>query len=527
MALVSFTALVYALPVLAVYYVASYFIARRRLQRFAKAHGATLPKHVTTKLPFGIDFVWRLIDTSRKGGDVLDDVIGANYEENGTTFSMPGFFGPAELFTVDPANIQAILATKFNDFDLGERRIKQFRPLLGHNIFTADGPFWEHSRALFRPQFSRDQINDLEKTELAMKALLKALPLVGDEAAGAVTVDIMPLLFRFTLDTATGFLFGESVESQMAAATGRTATTSAATAMAADQYGSDMSFASAFHEAQMWITTRVRLQGLYWLAPSATGRKASDYMRKYVDHYVRMALGSAKPATEKYSLLDTLVEQTRDKDELRDQILGLLIAGRDTTATLLAWVLLLLAQHPAVFAKLRAAVLADFGEFTEDADNIEFASLKSSQYLQFVMRETLRVYNAVPLNNRVAVRDTVLPRGGGPDGQSPIVVPAGQTVSFVPYLLHRRDDVWADALEFRPERWEGVRLDWNYIPFSGGPRICLGQQFALTEAGYLLVRLLQRFKSMEWVGPPGKPRKDIHFTMAPRDGVPVRMVYAD
>ncbi|GKT55949.1 cytochrome P450 [Colletotrichum tofieldiae] len=528
MALLSSTGLLYALPALVIYYIASSYLAHRRLQRFAKANDATFPKYVPTKLPLGVDFVWRAISTARNGGDILDDVIGPNYAANGTTFSMPGFFGPAEVYTIDPANIQAVLANKFKDFDLGERRIKQFKPLLGNSIFTADGAFWEHSRALFRPQFSRDQINDLEKTEAAVQALFKALPLVGAERGGAVTVDIMPMLFRFTLDTATGFLFGESVESQMAAATGVSSTTSAATAMAADQSGNDMTFAEAFHEAQAWITTRVRLQGLYWLAPEGTGKKASDYLRRYTDHYVRMALSSAKPTAkeEGYSLLDTLAEQTRDEDELRDQILGLLLAGRDTTATLLSWVLLLLAQHPAVFERLRADVVQDFGEYSDSPSNIDFGTLKSSKYLQFVLRETLRVYNVVPLNIRVAARDTVLPRGGGANGLLPVVVRKGQTVNFSPYLLHRRADVWEAALEFKPERWEGVRLDWNYVPFSGGPRICLGQQFALTEAGYLLVRLLQRFKSMEWLGPQGKPRKDIHFTMAPRDGVNVRLQYA-
>ncbi|KAF3801268.1 Cytochrome P450 52A5 [Colletotrichum gloeosporioides] len=531
MALLSSTALAYAIPFTLIYYALSRYFAHRRLLRFAKAHNATFPKHIPSRLPFGIQYVWRTITTARRGGDILDDIVEKSYAANGATFTQPGFFGPREVYTVDPLNIQALLATKFQDFDLGERRIAQFSPLLGRSIFTADGPFWEHSRALFRPQFSRENINDLAKTEDAVKALFAALPMVGKPGDGSVTVDIMPLLFRFTLDTATGFLFGESVDSQTAAATGRVASTSAAAAMAADLQRTggkeDMTFAEAFHEAQMWITMRVRLQGLYWLAPSGTGKRAAGYMRRYVDHYVKLALSAAKPSREKYSLLDTLAEATRDENELRDQILGILLAGRDTTATLLSWVLLLLAQHPAVFEKLRGEILKEFGEYSEDAEGIDFGALKGAQYLQFVLRETLRVYNAVPLNLRIAARDTVLPRGGGPDGMQPVVVRKGQTVNFSPYVLHRRADVWAEPLAFRPERWEGTRLDWNYVPFSGGPRICLGQQFALTEAGFLIVRLLQRFKAMEWVGPVGKPRKDIHFTMAPKDGVPVRLVYAD
>ncbi|KXH62722.1 cytochrome P450 [Colletotrichum nymphaeae SA-01] len=529
MALLSLPVVLFALPAFVIYYVVSTLLARRRILLFAKSNGATFPKHFSSKLPFGIDNVWRAVKVVRSGGDILDDVIAQKFKKCGDTFTTTGLFGPAEVNTIDPVNIQAILATKFRDFELGPRRIAQFKPLEGNNIFTHDGPLWEHSRSLFRSQFSRENINDLEGTERAVQALFLALPFVGQKTDdGALFVDIMPLIFRFTLDTATGFLFGETVDSQTAAALGKMSTsTSAVTAMAADQAGSDMSFASAFHEAQMYIALRARLQGLYFLAPSSVGTKSIDYIRRYVDHYVQLALKRAKPSTDKFILLDTLVEKTRDRGELRDQILGILLAGRDTTASLLSWVLLMLARHPAVFEKLRGEVVADFGEYSEKPEGIDFATLKSSQYLQFVMRETLRVYNVAPLNSRYAVRDTVLPRGGGADGLSPIVIKKGQTVTFVPYLLHRRSDIWADAMEFKPERWEGVRLDWNYIPFSGGPRICLGQQFALTEAAYFLVRLIQRFKSMEWIGSPGEPRKDIHFTMVPRDGVSVKLQYAE
>jgi cytochrome P450 len=89
--------------------------------------------------------------------------------------------------------------------------------------------------------------------------------------------------------------------------------------------------------------------------------------------------------------------------------------------------------------------------------------------------------------------------------------------------LQRRVDVWGhDAAEFRPERWEGRKMDWNYIPFSGGSRVCLGQQYALTEAGYVVVRMLQTFDAVEWCGRPGPPRKAFSVTMTPKDGVVVK-----
>jgi len=112
----------------------------------------------------------------------------------------------------------------------------------------------------------------------------------------------------------------------------------------------------------------------------------------------------------------------------------------------------------------------------------------------------MRVYPSVFLNARWAVRDTVLPRGGGPDGQSPCFVPKGQKVLIGINANQRRVDIWGlDADVFRPERWadENLRPGLAYTPFSTGPRICLGQQVALTTAGYTLVRLLQACPDIE------------------------------
>lgn len=82
----------------------------------------------------------------------------------------------------------------------------------------------------------------------------------------------------------------------------------------------------------------------------------------------------------------------------------------------------------------------------------------------------------MPGNSRSAIRDTVLPRGGGPDGQSPVFVPKGTSVIYSAFSMHRRTDIYGpDALEFKPERWETIRPGWGYLPFNGGPRICLGR----------------------------------------------------
>jgi cytochrome P450 len=89
--------------------------------------------------------------------------------------------------------------------------------------------------------------------------------------------------------------------------------------------------------------------------------------------------------------------------------------------------------------------------------------------------KALRIHPVVPANSRVCYKDTVIPVGGGPDGKSPVFVGKGTIVGYWTYAMHRRQDLYGpDADEFIPERWEKLRPGWEYLPFNGGPRICLG-----------------------------------------------------
>ncbi|KAF2426531.1 cytochrome P450 [Tothia fuscella] len=433
-----------------------------------------------------------------------------------------GLFGQKIILTAEPKIVQAVLATKFKDFETGARRRGQFGALLGYSIFTSDGDFWAHSRALFRPVFSRESINDLEETERASRILMDVLPMDGNCTE---RVDLMPYFYRFTLDTATAFLFGETTDSQLAAA-GRLggAEKSGVTSMAADQ-----EFADAFTVAQEWVINRLRVQQLYWLLWSPRWAKAVATVRNFVNQYVKIALEQdidPKQAEsgdgDKYNILHELVKDTRDPIELRDQILALLAAGRDTTAVLLSWTFMHLSQNPTIFQSLRSQILQDFG--TSSTSKITFSQLKSCRQIQWVLNETLRVNPVVPVNNRVAVRNTVLPVGGGEDSTKPLAVRKGQMINFVPYQIQRRKDLWGeDADVWRPDRWDGKKIDWSFVPFSGGPRICLGQQYAITEASFLVVRMLQEFDDIEWLGKPGKVKKGLGLTMFPAEGVPVRL----
>lgn len=495
--------------------------SRRRTAK-ARQLGCKEPPFEPNHLPFGTDKVMAAMKADKN--ELLLEWLGERWATMGVNTWRYSVFGQTNVFTTDPRNVQAILATNFGTFDLGPQREGMFWPLLGSGIFTQSAKEWKHSRELMRPQFTRDQVSDLQLEEQHLQNMVSALRARIQPDGWTNMVDLQMLFFRLTLDSATEFLLGESADSQLQHIPGYSKKRNSAE----DIHSID--FAFHFDRGQMGIATRVHLGPMYWIYNSSGFRESVRQCNKFMDHYVKRALNKSlreksleKAGKEKYVFLDALAEQTQDPIELRSQLLNILLAGRDTTASLLSWLFCLLARDPARYKKLRDIVIEEFGTFSRPKD-ITFSRLKSCQYLQHCNNETLRLYPVVPVNGRWAYNDTVLPTGGGPDGTDPVFVPKHTSVEYSVYLTHRRKDIWGpDADEFRPERWEGRKVGWEYLPFNGGPRICLGQQFALTEASYVTVRLLQRFDAIENMDRDPVPRQHLTLTSCSADGVKVRM----
>jgi len=281
--------------------------------------------------------------------------------------------------------------------------------------------------------------------------------------------------------------------------------------------------------AQDHIAWLIRLRGLGWTLNSKKFKEACATVKAFADKFVKLALSKDYKKRDgekggKFVLLDALLEETRDPIELRDQILHILLAGRDTTSALMCWAILLLSRSPTDFNNLRTTVISHFGTASNPTQDLTFESLKACKPLTHVLYEAMRLYPLVPLNGRLALRNTILPVGGGPDKKQPIYIKKGEQVGFSAYVLHRREDIWGeDAAEFKPGRWEGRKLGWEYIPFSGGPRVCLGQQYALNEASFVLVNFLRRYDKIEALDMSNKLLKGLTLTLAPANGVHVKM----
>lgn len=434
------------------------------------------------------------------------------------------------ILTKSPQNMKAALSTQFNDFNIGPRSAA-FQPLLGHGVFAADGHQWKVSRQMLRPQFTREQVGHVK----ALEPHVRTFALIIRRQNGW-PFDIQPIFNDLTLDASTEFLLGESVfflrdrllkipEDEKYPGEHAPSYSYCGDS----DFGKDReSFEISLKRVQDRMASRVSLLSYYWIQSTFAFRKDIQTVHEFAMRFVQKALALSADELEyktrnSYTILYELVKVSRDPIVVRDQMLNVMLAGRSTTASLLTSTIFELSRHPEVWLKLREEVISCLGAGTspQDLEKITFESLKRCTYLKWVINETLRLYPPVGANFRMACRDTTLPTGGGIDGAQPVLVNKGQIVVLHIYAVHRLREFYGDDAEvFKPERWADLsKIGWAFMPFGSGPRICLGQQFALTEASYVIARLAQMFPKLSSFSQGYPPRKTPNATMQHMDGV--------
>ena len=278
------------------------------------------------------------------------------------------------LFTVEAENVKTILATKFKDYELSVRRKSAFQLLIGSGIFASDGMDWKHSRELIRPSFSREQVADLKNFEEHLNCMLDAIP-----KDGMTTVDLQELFFKLTIDTATEFLFGESTNVLLGGDS--------------PNAKANLEFAEAWHRSQLEVLKHVR-SPFYYRAPRQFNNDVKT-VNGYVGKYVQQGLqyrnrfiqdhekGNSKDG--RYVFIHELVKALEDPVRIRDEMLSVLLASRDTTASLLSNMWFTLARRPDIWAKLRKEV-----DETLRGERPTFEQLKEMKYLKAVMNECMQ-----------------------------------------------------------------------------------------------------------------------------------------
>ncbi|KAF8160351.1 cytochrome P450 [Mycena galopus ATCC 62051] len=489
----------------------SHFYHEFQFAREAASRGAVPIPVVHDKWPGGLSLV-----ASIRAEAYPADFLKKWCEEYGNTVMAKIMFDRA-IFTAEPEHIKAILAAEFDKYWKGPNANRLGQSLLGFGVFNSDvaskncTPKLTLSdrfhRTMSRPFFNRERISDFD---LFDRHTHDALSHMSNRLAEGYAVDFQDCVSRFTLDSATEFLFGKSVDSISA---GLPYPESAPIDNSAYFLRSIVMLARAA------FSTKWPLKE-FWTDRIKPHRAIAD---AYIEPILNAALEKRKAGEqgkgddEPETFLSHLVQGTDNKEVIRDSIFNILVAGRDTTAATLTFAVYMLAEHPDLADRLRKEILDVVGSSRMPT----YDDFRNMKYLRAFINETLRLYPPVPFNNRTSKKSTLWPAVKPEANRS--------TIRYSVFLMHRRTDLWGpDALKFDPDRFLDERVKkyltpnpFIFLPFNAGPRICLGQQFAYNEASFFLVRLLQKFTAFS-LAPDAQPEstkppaswKDINGTQA-------------
>ncbi|MCI0682032.1 MAG: cytochrome P450 [Gemmataceae bacterium] len=391
-----------------------------------------------------------------------------------------------------PDLIEEVLVTQNHNF------IKHFAlrlnpPVLGKGLLTSEGDFWLRQRRLVQPAFNRGRITRYGPAMVAAAEQVIAAWRPGERR------DIMVEMMRLTLVIAAKTLFDAEVGG------GAQDVVEALNVLQEE-------FLRSFNRlvpTPMWIPTPANLRQ----------RRAIRRLDEILYGFIR---SRREQNVDKGDLLSLLLH-ARDEDDgsrmtdrqVRDEAMTLFLAGHETTALALSWTWHLLAQHPLVEEKLVAEWAAILGGRTPTVD--DWPKLR---FTEQVILESMRLYPPAYVIGREALADCTI---GG------YHVPRKTTVLMSQWAVQRDPRFFEEAEAFRPERWtEAFQKSlpkFAYFPFGGGPRLCVGNLFAMMEMALVLPTIGQRFRfALE----PGRPVTPLAtFTLRPKPGIPGLIVRRD
>jgi len=418
-----------------------------------------------------------------------------------------------------PDTVHEVLVEKARFFEKSPVLRMALYPLVGEGLFTSEGELWKRQRKLMSPISQVSQIKHFAGVMGSCSSLVAASWRDG------ATVDIARETTHIAMNIAGRTLFDVDMS-------GEADEIGQALTVALEWTGEQAGAAPLLLQARartMLLLARERVPGPWgekldklaaamlrpWLLPGAKTRELKHALGVLEDRVTRMIDERRRAAEPKSDFLSRLIE-ARDDDgaamsdkQVRDEVLTLFVAGHETTATALAWAVMLLCQHPEAYARARAEVDA-LGRVPGYAD------LPALSFCLRVFKESMRLYPPVYVFGRQAMSN--VPIGG-------YVLPKGTICVASPFVMHQRPDLWPDPARFDPDRFapeaEAQRHKGAFFPFSLGPRTCIGNHFALMEGPIVLATLLHH-ADFELVDRRGA-EPDPQATLRPKGGIAVRV----
>jgi cytochrome P450 len=381
-----------------------------------------------------------------------------------------------------PDYIERMLVTHRHDFKKG-RFFDLLRPMMGNGLVNSDGEFWLCQHRIVQPAFHRSRINTYAKVMVAYTERMLLGWHDGDllDVQWEMTSLIMSIIARLLFDTDI---------------TNR-ATTAKVLEICLEEFTARLKNPVQLPES---IPTPSNLRYRWAI--------------QRLDQLIQEVITQHRATNHDSGDLLSMLLQARDEDgkqmddrQLRDELVTLFIAGRETTAQTLVWAWYLLSQYPDVETRLLEELHSVLGG---RAPTIE--DLPSLRYTEMVIKETLRLYPVNWLLARETVRDIEM---GG------YHIPVNRQVWATQWIVHYNPHYYESPHMFKPERWERETEKnlpkYAYLPFGAGPRVCIGNTFATTELILLLATIAQKFKLELVMGQ--RVVADLQATISPKYGM--------
>ncbi|KAJ8512295.1 hypothetical protein OPV22_002729 [Ensete ventricosum] len=465
--------------------------------------------------------------------DMYEWVTGVLDRQGGTfTFRGPWFTNLHCVVTADPRNLEHLLKTKFSSFPKGEYFRGTVRDLLGDGIFSADDETWRKQRKTASLEFHSAEFRTMTARSLVELVHSRLLPVLEAAHDGRAQMDLQDVLLRLTFDNVCMIAFGIDPGCLHPGLP-------------------EIPFAKAFEDATEATIIRFITPTAIWKALRYLDLGSERWLRrslKRVDEFAYDVIRTRKKelslesgAKNSTARTDLLTVFTRLKDDdgrafsdkfLRDVCVNFILAGRDTSSVALAWFFCLLDKHPEVEEKILGEINTIVkergsrnGDEGAEGEELVFRpeEVKKMEYLQAALSEALRLYPSVPVDHKEVVEDEVFPDG--------TALKKGTKVVYAIFSMGRMESIWGkDCRDYKPERWlkDGRFMSesaYKFTAFNGGPRLCLGKDFAYYQMKFVAASILRRYHVRVAEGHPVVPK--MALTMYMKYGLKVTLCRRD
>ena len=391
-----------------------------------------------------------------------------------------------------PASHRNVLVSQPEVFHRDPRSSRLFRRIMGQSVFTAEGHAWKRRRRLVQPAFHATRVNAYAETMVRFAAEM------AEDWRDGETVDLERAMTDLTMRVIASTMFDVDLKST------------------ADEIGQLMQTILRVGEQQMQEMIPLPR---WWPSPAYRRQRAAlDELRGILAEIIAARRQTNEDRGDLLSML--LLSRDENGDVLSDEealaeAITLFVAGHETTAVTLMWAFKLLADHPAARAKLHAEL-----DSALDGRLPTLADLPNLPYTEMITKETLRLFPAAYSFGRVSIEPVTV------EGHT---LPAKRMVMLSPYLLHRHPDLFDEPEAFLPERFapDATREIGRYafVPFGAGPRVCLGNSFAMLETRLLLATIAGQLSlgMKPGVVVETKPQVTLHPMVDGRVGLPMRV----